>query len=131
MSTGVGTRIKEARKALGLSQDELAKRMGLKNKSSICKVERGDDNLTTDNVVKYANALKCTPGYLMGWEENPTDINEEAGKLYSAYAFRVLYDSLPAEEQEKINEIEKQLVNITPENRTLILNLLKSLLHDA
>lgn len=126
----VGDRIKEKRIALNMSQDELAKKVGYKSRSSIQKIESAR-SLPLSKVVRMANALDCTPAYLMGWEENPTDINEEAGKLYSAYAFRVLYDSLPLEEQEKINEIEKQLVNLTPENRTLILNLLKSLLPDA
>lgn len=131
METGLGKRIKKRRTDLHLTQEELAHRMGYKSKAAICKVEGGEDNITSDRIQKFADALETTPSYLMGWEENPTDINEEAGKLYSAYAFRVLYDSLPLEEQEKINEIEKQLVNLTPENRTLILNLLKSLLPDA
>ena len=127
----IGERIKKRREELGLTQTDLAERMGYKSRAAICTVEKDKEDLTTTRIRRFAEALHTTPGYLMGWEENPTDINEEAGKLYSAYAFRVLYDSLPLEEQEKINEIEKQLVNITPENRTLILNLLKSLLPDA
>ena len=68
MPTGVGMRIKQARINLGLTQDELAKRMG-KSKSLICKVENGLDNLTSDKVMDYANALETTPSYLMGWED--------------------------------------------------------------
>lgn len=69
MSTGVGLRIKSKRLELGISQEELAARMGLKSKSTICKIERGEDNLTTDSVKKYAKALNCTPLFLMGWED--------------------------------------------------------------
>ena len=75
MSTGVGERIKKRRIALDISQDTLAKRLGLKNKSSVCKVERGDDNLTAGKIRQYADALGVTPSYLMGWEdENGNEI---------------------------------------------------------
>jgi transcriptional regulator with XRE-family HTH domain len=78
MATGIGLRIRRARNALGWSQEDLAKSMGLKSKSTICKVERGDDNLTSTAVRKYADALGVTPGFLMGWEHNssPLDILE-------------------------------------------------------
>lgn len=68
MSTGLGERLKQKRIELGLSQEELAKRLGLKSKSTICKIERGEDNLTTTAIRKYAEALHTTPAYLMGWE---------------------------------------------------------------
>ena len=70
MSTGIGLRINNKRKELGWSQDELASRMGLKSKSTICKIERGEDNLTADSVQKYADALGVTQAYLMGLEDN-------------------------------------------------------------
>lgn len=69
MSTGVGLRIKQRRNELGWSQDELASRVGLKSKSTICKIERGEDNMTATSVKQYADALGVTPAYLMGWEE--------------------------------------------------------------
>lgn len=69
MATGLGSRICQIRKELGWSQEELAARMGLKSKSTICKIERGEDNLTTDSIKKYAKTLGVTPGFLMGWED--------------------------------------------------------------
>ena len=90
MSTGLGQRIKQRRLELDLSQEELAARMGLKSKSTICKIERGEDNLTTDTVRKYADALHTTPSYLMGWEEAPASPDpakvEEAMKLYEQFS---------------------------------------------
>lgn len=68
MSTGIGKRIRDRRKELGLSQEALAERLGLKSKSTICKIETGDDNLSTTTIKKYAEALNCTPAYLMGWK---------------------------------------------------------------
>ena len=72
MATGVGLRIRERRKELMLSQEALAKRMGLKSKSTICKIERGEDNLTTDTIDKYAKALNTSPAFLMGWVSDPS-----------------------------------------------------------
>ena len=75
MPTGLGKRIRSRRKELGLSQEALAERLGLKSKSTVCKIERGDDNLTADTVDKYAKALNCVPGYLMGWTDIPSGIS--------------------------------------------------------
>lgn len=70
MATGVGARIKQARLKLGLTQEELGKRMG-KTKYLISKVENGLDNLTLDKVSEYAKVLNVSPSYLMGWDEDP------------------------------------------------------------
>jgi len=70
----VGTRIKLRRKELGLSQTELADRMGLKNKSSICRVEKDlEPNLTSDRLMRFSDALYTTPVYLMGMTNDPNE----------------------------------------------------------
>lgn len=71
----VGERIKQRRIELGLSQEDLAKRMGYSGKSSVCKAETSDDNITTSKVRKFANALNCTESFLMGWEEEKISIS--------------------------------------------------------
>lgn len=89
MALGIGNRIKSRRQELNLSQTELAARMGLKSKSTICKVERGEDNLTTTAIRRYATALECTPSYLMGWEDGEVEIEitppDHAKDLYLLY----------------------------------------------
>ena len=62
-------RIKHRRIELGLTQKELADRMGFKTKSSISKAETIEVNPTADRVREFAKALECTPAYLMGWED--------------------------------------------------------------
>lgn len=69
MATGIGLRIKKRREELNLTQTELAALMGYKGKSAVCKVETGEDNITSDRVEKFADALKCSIAYLMGWNE--------------------------------------------------------------
>lgn len=48
--------IKAARKRAGVSQTELAKRLNT-NKSVISRVEKGDQNLTVEYIIKIAIAL--------------------------------------------------------------------------
>lgn len=65
----IGQRIKQRREELGLSQQELATRLGYKSKVSISNVENDRDDMTTTRVQKYAKALETTSAYLMGWDE--------------------------------------------------------------
>lgn len=64
----IGEKIKQKRIELGLSQDELAKKVGYKSRSSINKIELARD-LPLAKVERMAQALNTTPGYLMGWED--------------------------------------------------------------
>lgn len=61
----VGKKIRKRRKMLGLTQKELAILIGCKSKSTVCKVERGEDNLTISLVKRYADALECTASSLL------------------------------------------------------------------
>lgn len=71
----VGDRIKHIREEKGISQEELAKKLGLKDKSSVCKIEKAGDNISTNSIRKYADALNTTVARLMGWakDDNMTD----------------------------------------------------------
>lgn len=65
----IGQRIKERRKELRISVDELARRLG-KDRSTIYRYEKGDiENLPLDILEPIAKALDTTPQYLMGWEK--------------------------------------------------------------
>lgn len=66
----VGERIKKRREELGLSQSELAKKMGYAGKSTVCRAETYGNNITTDKIRKYAKALDCTEAELVGWNED-------------------------------------------------------------
>ena len=65
----VGKRIKQRRKELKISADELAQILG-KDRSTIFRYEKGDiEKLPIDILEPIAVALRTTPQYLMGWEE--------------------------------------------------------------
>lgn len=66
-------RIKQRREELNLTQEELAKKLGYKSRSSINKIELGLNDLSQSKIVEFANALKVSPAYLMGWEHDNLD----------------------------------------------------------
>lgn len=60
--------IKARRQALGLSQAELADKVGYSDKSMISHIESGKIDLPQSKIVEFADALKTTPGELLGWD---------------------------------------------------------------
>lgn len=68
----VGNNIRKRREELNLTQEELAKLLGYKSKSTINKIEAEINDITQSKIEAFANALKTTPSKLMGWdiEEN-------------------------------------------------------------
>ena len=65
----IGERIKDRRKALKLSQRDLAKKMGYADHSTITKIEAGKVDLPQSKIVQFAEVLETTPAVLMGWEQ--------------------------------------------------------------
>lgn len=105
----IGERIKNKREELALSQTDLAKRMGLSSRSTICKVEKGnEDNLTTDRIAKFAKALGVTPGYLMGWEDNLT----ESSAVATANLMKVASDAVFFEKYYALSEEGKKEAHV-------------------
>lgn len=73
----IGQRIKQQRKLLRLSADDLGKRLG-KNRATIYRYENGEiENLPLDVLEPLAEALETTPAYLMGWEDATNEGVEE------------------------------------------------------
>lgn len=65
----IGDRIKYRRIELGMSQDELARRLGYRSRSSINKIEKDASGLPQTKIAAIASVLQTTPSYIMGWEE--------------------------------------------------------------
>ena len=90
MSTAVNTNIKNFRTFKGITQDDLAKRIG-KSKNVISNWERGDNSPDLDSVAKICMELEVTPNQLFGWDRY---------KAYDEYVYRM------AKAREKIAELE-------------------------
>lgn len=107
----IGERIKQRRIELGLTQTELAHRLGNKSRTSVCTVETNKEDLTTDRIRKYAEALETTPAYLMGWEETNafrrrnTFTDVETKKIKGVEI--TTYKATPSVPESELNELEK------------------------
>ena len=66
--------IRDKRIALGMSQDDLAKRTGYTSRSSIAKIESGKVDLPQTKIKLFADALSTTPAELMGWDDTKESI---------------------------------------------------------
>lgn len=113
----IGDNIMQCRKKLGLTQEELASRLGYKSKSTINKIELGINDIPQSKVVKFANALGTTPAHLMGWdreaiENSPTEMAERH--------FEMIMD-------EDLNEIFDYLKSMDAGKRKIAKGLIRSL----
>lgn len=78
----VGKRIKERRKELNMSVDELAQKLN-KNRTTVYRYEKGDiENLPMDILGPLAEVLNTTPAYLMGWDNKPTSAMDTITDYY-------------------------------------------------
>ena len=67
----VGSNIKKRRFELRMSQQELADAMGYKTRSTIAKIESGENDVSQKKLQKFANVLDTTvEALIMGY--NPT-----------------------------------------------------------
>jgi transcriptional regulator with XRE-family HTH domain len=60
----VGARIRELRLVKGISQEALADEAGV-HRTYMGSVERGERNISLENIVKVARALKVVPAELL------------------------------------------------------------------
>lgn len=107
----IGQRIKIRREELNMSQDDLAKKVGYKSRSSINKIELDLYSLKQSKIKAIADALETTPSYIMGWDE-------EAEKAKKA---------APSEEDSLNAEIIKLFMGLTADQKKEALNYLRYL----
>lgn len=105
----IGKRIKERRKELKISADELAKRLG-KDRSTIYRYEKGDiENMPIDILEPIAAALNTSPSYLMGWEkmieEKPVKMAERHIEIIMDEDIDDIFDDFRS-----LNTAQKQIV---------------------
>lgn len=112
----IGKRIKERRKELRISADELAKRLG-KDRSTIYRYEKGDiENMPLDVLEPIAAALNTSPSYLMGWEK----AIEQAPKEIAERHFELIMD-------EDIDDIFDDFRSLNAAEKKIVKDLVHSL----
>ena len=106
----IGERVKQRRLELGLTQDELAKRMGYKSKSTINKIEKDINDVSQSKMVELARALSCDVSYFIyGNEETPEEAQQRRLMIYASL-------------------ITKKYAKLTEQNKKIVDNLVDSLL---
>jgi len=95
-----------------MTQEELAKRLGYKSKSTINKIENGTNDIPQSKVVKFAEALGTTPAYLMGWEKvqkNNDTITDVVLRMTTDSDFFDVVETLYKLDSEKIASVKQML----------------------
>ena len=115
-------RIKFLREKMDMSQQELALRVGYKDKSAVSKVERGDRDINQHMIIKYAEALNTTPAYLMGWEEETPAPELSEGER----AWIELYRKLSPDVRELFFPILKKFDELPEGERQMLVAMIRA-----
>ena len=78
-------RIRKLRIAQDMSQDDLARAMGYKDRSMITKIESGKVDISQKKILAFALILNTTPRYLMDGdtvEQTREELSEEQRVLF-------------------------------------------------
>ena len=110
-------RIKERRKALGISQQELAELTGYTDRSSIAKIEKGEVDLPQSRILAFAQALNTTTTDLMG----------DDGKADFEQKIKAVLKDEDGEVVEEVVEIIVCLLDLPADRRREALNYLRYL----
>ena len=93
-------RIKYLRESLNMSQQELAEKVGYKDKSAISKVERGDRDINQSMIMKYADVFGVSPTYILYGKEAEKENPPAEPKLTEGEELLLsLFRRLPKESQ--------------------------------
>lgn len=106
----IGERIKQRRIELGWSQQKLADMMGYTSKSTITKIEKGNNDVAQRNIAKFADVLGVSIAYLMDWKDDQPDY------------IMTLDDPV-------LGELTCLIETATPEQKESLLAIAKALLH--
>ncbi len=112
----IGENIRKRRVQLGLTQEELANRVGYTSKSTINKIEQGVNDVPQNKIVKFADALNTSPSVLMGW------VDDQTNKKNDALANIVLL----LRKDEDLLEMVEALSKLNPEKRQAVKSVLNA-----
>lgn len=98
--------IKALRQQKGLTQTEVAERLGYKDRSMLAKIEAGKVDITVEKVQAFADLFGVDPVDLMGWRAD--EGLQEIG---------LIYGQLNAEGQERLLEQAEMLCSMPKYNK--------------
>ena len=114
-----GQKVKTLRKAAGLSQEELAKKLGFSHKSSISKIELGRADIPTGKIEPLAEALGVDPGALL----NPNHVIKPDPKPEPSLA-----DLIKKKHGQPVADLFELILRLDPEDRAEIRGVARHML---
>lgn len=84
MKYEIGNRIRKYREELGLSQTQLAERIGISN-SRVSNWEQGINRPDADMLAEICKALNVSPSLLLGVQLTSEELNDKERKVIHAY----------------------------------------------
>lgn len=108
--------IRNRRRELRMTQQELAEKIGYTDRSSIAKIESGIIDLSQSKIIQIAKALDTTPSELMGEVENESHEDD---------TIRVVSDRLYVNPE--YGDAFKHLAKIRPEDLGIIKMIIERL----
>lgn len=66
----ISNKVRKRRLSLGLSQEDLAKKLGYKSKTTINKIESGVNDIPRKKIKDFAVALETTPEYFLDYSNS-------------------------------------------------------------
>lgn len=118
----MGKRITKRRQEINMTMDELAHLMGYKHRSSIQKLESGENGLPQDRVEELAGYLQMDPAELVGWIRLDVK-NHGLTKLVQ----KALEQVMPSEEEFKLLN---DMAMLNADGQELVINFIHSLLQN-
>ena len=109
-----------------MTQEDLAKLMGYKSKSTINKIELGINDIPQSKIVQFAQALGTTPAELMGWEEeDKRDSPTEADLSEGEKMWLELYHKLSSETRDLLIQSIGSFDSWSEDKQKLVLQMLR------
>lgn len=111
----IGERMRERRKSLGLSAEDVAEQLGM-SPATIYRYEKGDiEKVPGDKLIPIAQILSVSPAWLMGWTDDSAPFSDPFAS-----------ETLSAEDEEFISLFRK----LEPDARRMLLAQIRGLLSD-
>jgi transcriptional regulator with XRE-family HTH domain len=117
LDIALGSRVRLRRKELGLSQDQLARGIGI-TFQQVQKYEHGTNRISFSRLVEICGALECSVGDLIG--------NLDKSKSSGSFSRQVAYLTEPG----ATDLLEAYASIDSPKRRRAILNLARQLAND-
>ena len=104
----IGEKIKHRRIEMGMSQRDLAAKMGYNHHSTVARIESGKVDIPQSRIVRFCEVLGVSITYLMDWEEvkkeNDT-LSDVILRMRSDSVFREAVESLHKMDSEKLSSL--------------------------